>query len=319
MSEKYIRKNKNNFTVVKNSRTYGKYDSLDVAVFARDLLVSSDWQLDNIHDEIFEIDNGYLVFKVIDDKLFCLGQFSEKPTFDAISKLTRKKIRNPNNSKYGLNISRLFDNYIIKKQIAGDEYIFGVFDNLEDATFSRNFLLEHDWDVNAFGEIEFCDETDTYKIVEVFDDRIYILASYETLAEAEKNLENAKSEFLNKIFKHKNGLANYPHLDILTDRIDELENDFQLKTQDDFWNIGDVENPLEDIIFNLTPWQKIIYDNAGDEFTFQQLKVKLKRYESKNFDKKIQRYLDELQQRYLDELQELNLIEKLDDDVYRKV
>ncbi|WP_292606221.1 MULTISPECIES: hypothetical protein [unclassified Methanobrevibacter] len=311
MSEKYIRKNKNNFTVVKNSRTYGKYDSLDVAVFARDLLVSSDWQLDNIHDEIFEIDNGYLVFKVIDDKLFCLGQFSEKPTFDAISKLTRKKIRNPNNSKYGLNISRLFDNYIIKKQIAGDEYIFGVFDNLEDATFSRNFLLEHDWDVNAFGEIEFCDETDTYKIVEVFDDRIYILASYETLAEAEKNLENAKSEFLNKIFKHKNGLANYPHLDILTDRIDELENDFQLKTQDDFWNIGDVENPLEDIIFNLTPWQKIIYDNAGDEFTFQQLKVKLKRYESKNFDKKIQRYLDELQ--------ELNLIEKLDDDVYRKI
>lgn len=311
MSEKYIRKNKNNFTVVKNSRTYGKYDSLDVAVFARDLLVSSDWQLDNIHDEIFEIDNGYLVFKVIDDKLFCLGQFSEKPTFDAISKLTRKKIRNPNNSKYGLNISRLFDNYIIKKQIAGDEYIFGVFDNLEDATFSRNFLLEHDWDVNAFGEIEFCDETDTYKIVEVFDDRIYILASYETLAEAEKNLENAKSEFLNKIFKHKNGLANYPHLDILTDRIDELENDFQLKTQDDFWNIGDVENPLEDIIFNLTPWQKIIYDNAGDEFTFQQLKVKLKRYESKNFDKKIQRYLDELQ--------ELNLIEKLDDDLYRKV
>ncbi len=311
MSEKYIRKNKNNFTVVKNSRTYGKYDSLDVAVFARDLLVGSDWQLDNIHDEIFEIDDGYIVFKVIDDKLFCLGQFSEKPTFDAISKLTRKKIRNPNNSKYGLNISRLFDNYIIKKQIAGDEYIFGVFDNLEDATFSRNFLLEHDWDVNAFGEIEFCDETDTYKIVEVFDDRIYILASYETLAEAEKNLENAKSEFLNKIFKHKNGLANYPHLDILTDRIDELENDFQLKTQDDFWNIGDVENPLEDIIFNLTPWQKIIYDNAGDEFTFQQLKVKLKRYESKNFDKKIQRYLDELQ--------ELNLIEKLDDDVYRKL
>lgn len=311
MSEKYIRKNKNNFTVVKNSRTYGKYDSLDVAVFARDLLVISDWQLDNIHDEIFEIDDGYIVFKVIDDKLFCLGQFSEKPTFDAISKLTRKKIRNPNNSKYGLNISRLFDNYIIKKQIAGDEYIFGVFDNLEDATFSRNFLLEHDWDVNAFGEIEFCDETDTYKIVVVFDDRIYILASYETLAEAEKNLENAKSEFLNKIFKHKNGLANYPHLDILTDRIDELENDFQLKTQDDFWNIGDVENPLEDIIFNLTPWQKIIYDNAGDEFTFQQLKVKLKRYESKNFDKKIQRYLDELQ--------ELNLIEKLDDDVYRKL
>ena len=269
MSEKYIRKNKNSFTVVKNSRVYGKYDSLDVAVFSRNLLVDSDWQLDDIPDEIFEVDGEYIVFKIIDDKLCCLGQFSEKPTSDAISKITRKKIRNPNNSKYGLNISRLFDNYIIKKQIAGEEYIFGVFDNLEDATFSRNFLLEHDWDVNAFGEIEFCDETDTYKIVKVFDDRIYILASYETSVEAEKNLENAKSEFLNKIFKHKNGLANYPHLDILTDHIDELENDFQLKTQDDFWSVDDVENPLDDIIFNLTPWQKIIYDNADEEFTFQ--------------------------------------------------
>ena len=64
MSEKYIRKNKNNFTVIKNSRTYGKYDSLDVAVFARDLLVSSDWQLDNIHDEIFEIDDGSQQLKI---------------------------------------------------------------------------------------------------------------------------------------------------------------------------------------------------------------------------------------------------------------
>ena len=141
MSEKYIRKNKNSFTVVKNSRVYGKYDSLDVAVFSRNLLVDSDWQLDDIPDEIFEVDGEYIVFKIIDDKLCCLGQFSEKPTSDAISKITRKKIRNPNNSKYGLNISRLFDNYIIKKQIAGEEYIFGVFDNLEDATFSRNFLL----------------------------------------------------------------------------------------------------------------------------------------------------------------------------------
>ena len=107
------------------------------------------------------------------------------------------------------------------------------------------------------------------------------------------------------------GLSNHPHLDILTDRIQELENEFQMKTQDDVWNFGGVENPLTDIIFNLTPWQKIIYDNVADEFTFDELEKSLGRYKSKNFDKKIRKYLDELI--------DLNLIEKLDGDCYKKL
>lgn len=311
MAEKYIRKNKNNFTVVKNSRVYGKFDSIDIAVFARNLLVDYDWGLEDIHDEIFEYENHYILLKVIENKLCYLGEFAQKPDRDTISKLAKKQIRNPNNSKYGLNITRIFDEYIIKKQIAGDEYIFGVFDNLEDATFSRNFLLDHNWNVDEFEEIEYCDESDSYKIVNVFDDKIYILGSFKTKSEAEENLDNSKHEFLNKIFKHKNGLSNHPHLDVLTDHIDELENEFQIKVTDDVWNFGEVENPLEEIIFNLTPWQKIIYDHADEEFTFAQLKKSLAGYRSKNFDKKICRYLNELI--------DLNLIQRLDDDVYRKV
>lgn len=311
MSEKYIRENKNNFTVVRNSTVYGKFESLDIAVFARDFLIKNNWQLENIDDEIFEFEDNFIVMKVIDNRLCYLGEFTKKPDFRTISKLAKNYIRNPNNSRYGLNIARLFDNYIIKKQIAGDEYIFGVFDNLEDATFSRNFLLDHDWNVGEFGDVEYCDESDTYKIVEVIDERIYILKSYESEEEARKNLENAKSEFLNKISKHKNGLADYPHLDILTDCIDELENKFQMKTRDDVWNFQNVQNPLEDIIFNLTPWQKIIYDASGDKFTFKDLEKSLQRYKSRNFDKKIRKYLSELI--------DLNLIEKLDDEYYRKL
>ncbi|WP_295112135.1 hypothetical protein [uncultured Methanobrevibacter sp.] len=311
MSEKYLRQNRNSYTVVKNSRVFGKFESKDEAIFARDILVENNWKTDEIDDEIFEADGKYMVFKVIDNKLCYLGEFNEIPHEDMILKLAKRHIRNPNNSRYGLNITKLFDTFIIKKQIAGDEYIFGLFDSLEDATFSRNFLMDHNWDVGEFGEIEYCDETDTYKIVEVIDDRIYILATYESEVEAKSSLDDARHEFLNKISKHKNGLANYPHLDVLTDSIENLENRFQMKTSDEVWNFHETQNPLEDIIFNLTPWQKIIYDAAGDEFSFKDLEKSLARYKSKNFDKKIRKYLNQLI--------DLGLVEKLDDDVYKRL
>lgn len=310
MSEKYIRKNSDSYLITYRSKTYGKFQSLEVAVFVRDLLVENGWDM-NLEDEIFNFGDHYILVKNIDNKLHCLGQFTQKPDKNTISKLTKQKIRNPNNSKYGLNISKIFDEYVIKKQIAGDEYIFGVFDNLEDAKFSRNFLLDHMWNVNEFGEIEYCDESDSFKIVYVFDDRIYILGSFKTKFEAQMNLENSKSEFLNKIYKHSHGLGQYPHLDILGGHLEEIEEEFNMKASDDVWDLkSDVENPLSEIIFNLTPWQKTIYDSVEGNFTFDELKKSLIRYKSKNFDEKIMKNLDELIN--------LNLVEKLDDGTYRK-
>ena len=85
-----------------------------------------------------------------------------------------------------------------------------------------------------------------------------------------------------------------------------------MKTCDDTWQVrSDVEDPLKDIVFNLTPWQKIIYDSADETFTFDELKASLKRYRSKNFDEKIRRHLDELIR--------LELIEKIDGENFRKI
>lgn len=311
MGEKYIRKTKNSYKIVKDSRVFGKFDSLDDAIFVREILIENNWDIDNFTLEMHLSLDNYVPVSKIDEKLVVLGKFKDKPNDKLIEKLIKKHKRNPNNSKYGLNIVRVFDLFMVKKQIAGDEYVFGIFDNLDDAIFTRNFLLDNSWNVQAFSEVEYCDESETFKIVKVFEDRVYILGTFDSRQEALDNIENSKSEFLNKISKHKYGLASHPHLDMLTGHIEDLENEFQLDAEDDVWNFKDVDDPLSDIIFNLTPWQKIIYDEISDEVTFDGLVKSLARYRTKNFDKKVRRYLDELI--------DLDLVECVGDDRYKKI
>ena len=42
---KYIRENRNSYTIVKASKTYAKITNLDDAIFIRDFLVENDWDL----------------------------------------------------------------------------------------------------------------------------------------------------------------------------------------------------------------------------------------------------------------------------------
>ena len=312
MSERYIRKDKNSYRIIKNSYVFAKATTLEDAIFLRDLLESKNWNLDNFTLEMHLSPEGYLAVAKIDEKLHLLGKFDTRPEDEYLEKLINKIRRNPNNSKYGLNISRVFEIFMVKKQIAGEEHIFGFFDNLDDAKFTRNFLMDNMWNVNAFSDIEYFDEADTYKTVLVFDDMVYILGTFDSHEDAESGIEECRKDFLNRVYKHKNGLANHPHLDRLTDHIEDLEGIFQVKTEDETWQIkGDVDDPLKDIIFNLTPWQKIIYDSVGETFTSDEVKSSLKRYKSKNFDEKVNRHLDELIQ--------LGLIEKLDGNNFKKI
>ena len=295
MSHKYIRENKNSYVIVKSSRNYGKFDTIDDAVFIRDELESNNWNLDEI-DEIYNLNDNYLVVKVIEDRVHILARCRTPPSSQTIEDLYKKRLRNPNNSKYGLNITRVFDTFVIKKRIAGDDYIFGYYDKLEDAEFVRNFLMDNDWDVTRFKEIEY-DESEKYVAVDVIDDMVYVLES----SQSEINIDNARQDFLNRISKHKLGLANHDYLGELTDKLSELEEKYGLKVQDDNWSLTDTANPLDDIIFKLTPFQQSVFD-AVNHSTFDEIKQKLIRYKSKNFDKKIERNIEELM--------ELGLVEK---------
>ena len=306
MAEKYIRKNN---SIVKNSKTYAKLSNLDDAITIRDLLVGVDWNLDEI-PQIIRQDDNYLVLAVIDEKIHLLSKYKSEPDRQTVENLTKKRIRNPNNSRYGLNISKVFDTYVIKKRIAGEDYIFGYYDSLEDAEFVRNFLLGNEWNVSKFRDIEFDDETDTYKVVKVIDDKVYVLDSFDT---PQIDLNKSYEQFLSKISKHKYGLSNYPHLDFLTPRIAELEDELNVKAKDDYWsfeNISDDSSPLNDIIFKLTPFEKSVYDAIDGETSLDEIEHSLIRYKSKNFDKKILKNIDKLIG--------LNLIENVGYGIFRK-
>ncbi|WP_296789307.1 hypothetical protein [uncultured Methanobrevibacter sp.] len=291
MSEKYIRQNKNSCLVVKNSKTYAKIAGLEDAIFIRDFLIENDWDLSKT-PEVIKKDDNYCVLTVYEDKIYLLAKYRKMPGEKTVSKLIKKHERNPNNSRYGLNITRIFDTFVIKKQIAGDDYIFGYYDNLEDAEFVRNFLLDNDWDVSRFEDISYCEDTGEYKVVKVIDDMVYVLDSFYS---DNIDLERCLEEFLTKIYKHKNGLANYPHLDLLKDKIPQLEDDFNVKVRDDYWDLGNGDgDALNQIIFTLTPLQQSIYDSIGESASFEDIKKALIRYKTKNFDEKLNRNLEDL-------------------------
>ena len=310
MSEKYIRQNRNSFSVVFKSHNYGTFKNLENAILIRDYLYEHEWNTESIEDDFIKLNNRFIIIKVIDEKVHILAELESKPTEKLIAQITRKYLRNPNNSKYGLNISKIFETYIIKKQIAGDEYIFGYYDNLADCEFVRNFLLENEWDVSKFKNIEFDEDTQTYKVILVIDDKVYVLNSFD---DNNIDLNHEYSEFLLKISKHKLGLVNYPHLDELKDKVDDLKNQLDVNISDENWDLGDVSentDTLNDIVFNLTPWQKTVYDSFDTKATFDEIKKSLIRYKSGNFDKKIKKNLDELT--------DLKLIRK-NKDVYEKI
>ncbi len=306
---KYIRENRNSYVIVKGSKTYAKIRTLDEAVFIRDFLVENDWDLNKIPQIITHEDN-YLVLTIYEDKIYLLAKYKQKPDDETVAKLIKRHSRNPNNSKYGLNIAKVFDTYIIKKQIAGDEYIFGYYDNLEDAEFVRNFLLEHSWNVNEFEDICYCEDTSEYKVVKVIDDNVYVIDSFFS---ANIDLDKCYEEFLAKISKHKYGMASYPHLDLLKDKIPQLEEELNVKVRDDYWDFtgtGDDLEALNQIVFTLTPFQKSIYDSIDEASSFEDIKKALIRYKSKNFDEKIDKNLNELM--------DMGLVLK-DGNLYKKV
>lgn len=289
MTEKYIRVNNRSYTIIKNSKNYGKFASLDDARFFRDELIDNAWDLDSIKP-LYKFEDTYFVVS-IDGKINLLEKYKRKPSQKTIDGIVKKYKRNPNSSKYGLNITKVFDTFVIKKQIAGEDCIFGYYNSLEDAEFVRNFLLDNHWNLGAFKQIEFDEETNSYKVLEVIGDKIYVLDSFKTKEDI--NLNELHEKFLNKIFKHKHGLAQHPDLDELRDKIPALEDKFNIEVQDEVWSFKESKDPLNDIIFNLTPFQQSVYDEVNNS-SFEDIKKSLIRFKSKNFDEKIQKNLEDL-------------------------
>jgi site-specific recombinase XerD len=91
-------------------------------------------------------------------------------------------------------------------------------------------------------ERRFLDFVQSDKHFSQYYDGIYILlntglriSEFCGLTLSDIDLEKTYEEFLAKISKHKYGLANYPHLDRLKNRISELEEELNVKAAADVW------------------------------------------------------------------------------------
>ena len=79
MSEKYIRQNRNSFSVVFKSHNYGTFKNLEHAILIRDYLYEHEWNTESIEDDFIKLNNRFIIIKVIDEK--------EPKTIYAICKL----------------------------------------------------------------------------------------------------------------------------------------------------------------------------------------------------------------------------------------
>ena len=274
-------------------------------------------------------ENDSVMLEIVD------GDFFDSPYASKDSKKARHKnsspiqikyeSKNPFNSRYGLYVYKSLGYYQVRKSIYGNHRLFGVYDNLDHAYFVRDFLMENEWDVTRFGEIEFNGQTQKFYVIKVID-RVFVLGEFDTFEEARDNATECYKDCLANIFKYKNGIEVHDDLNHLKWQFDQLYDEFDRTVEDnEFWLIDrlpKIEEPSKakkskytlESLYGLTPWQKIIRDEIRkldkSVFTFDELKNSLLRYKTKNFDKKVRKHLDELI--------DLDLVRCLGDDVYEK-
>lgn len=224
------------------------------------------------------------------------------------------------------------------KSINGKNKIFGCYNNMDDATFARDLLVKYDWelmDILKEGPIFFSQLHNQYIVAPVIDEKLALINHYESKIKAVLNVQEDIEMYIKYQTKGKQALYRGDSkvnryilkryrkywirkkingeirilgpYDTKWDAIearDELElRNWQLHNHDEesiFYDELDDED-FEDIVFNLSMWQKIVYDTivriGKVRFSLDEIlnHSYLKRYKSgKNFDEKVIIHLNEL-------------------------
>lgn len=256
-------------------------------------------------------------------------------------------------SKYGTNVykSRSGDSFFIRKSLGGKNFNFGYFDSLDDALFIKKLLIENGWDLTKFSNTDcIYSNNGLFYVVVILRNKLKILDKFSSFSEASKYInsdsfngglekpnnihQNNKNRYIVKnknkfnIFKRINGeLINFgvysTREDALKARDILIKNNWKVYSTDkeslfsqDFIS----DNLMNKIIFNLTPWQKIIFDmiNNFEEYKFTKMDIikysaNFKRFRSSKLD------MDSKLIKILEELIDLNLLKKEKENVYVKL
>lgn len=214
--EQYIYEKKNRFTVSKsingNNKVFGNYNTLEDAIFVRNLLMEHDWNLDEIYpsDNVLEFNDEFVVVTVFKGTLKFLGKFKTRSGAEGNApRLIEEFERNPYGSKYGIFIYKRDEYFDIKKSFNYKDILFGIYKNLDDATFARDLLVKYDWNLDAIsndGPVFFSQIHDQYIVVEVINDKVAVIKHYDSESDA---LDNAAADIENyQKSKYKTGEKN---------------------------------------------------------------------------------------------------------------
>ncbi|MDO5848510.1 MAG: hypothetical protein Q4P18_03155 [Methanobrevibacter sp.] len=338
---KYIYKNRvGKFMVQKNldgvQNIFGFFDAPDIARFVRDILIENDWNVDYFSSHnIFEFNDEFYVFKVVRGYPKLMDVFSnlgdaELANFDDKDILERreKHIYKKNNV------------FVVNKHLDGANF-HAKFDNLDDAVALRDILNDVEWDMDYLEGLNNIIELNNHFWVFFMNDSLmlYVLESFDSLDDALKNRDSLIEEFEHEIvkkpkhdkniYKRRNGFSVVKRIDgVLTTfgtfdtREEAIEARDELMANN--WNRDEKEetlNPeeLNEIIFCLTPWQKIVFDAINElnsnTFRFEDLK---------QFEKNFKRFtapskVDSKVLQNLDQLIDLGLLVRTDENTYQKL
>lgn len=111
---RYIYKQGDGYCIKKNNEYYGGYDKLEDALFDRDRLIQTNWNV-SLWLELPEIPNPYY--------------HMDLPVFE-------------HDTTY---ITRLPERYKVQKWVDGKPVIFGVYDSYDEAKQRRDELISNNW------------------------------------------------------------------------------------------------------------------------------------------------------------------------------
>lgn len=326
-------------------KVYGSYPSYDEAIFVRNLLEENDWNMDYfINNNIFKKDDEYIILVKLDNKVRLLSTYSVYD--DAVNQLDYvidDYMVNKSKRREAKYIYKVKNKYVIQKFYKGKMRVFGRFASFEDAVTIKRLLAKLNWDISNVNEGNNIFKIHgEYAVILEDNNQLHLLGTFNTFEEAMKNKNNLISDkvtFLNSlanpyskknkyIKKSNKGYSVSKRIDgeLITfgtyNNYDEAvaERD---KFEADNWKTNEKPtkevDDLNSIIFNLTRWQKVVFDVIEgldkDTFTFDDLmefKSSFMRFTTPSkVEKKVKTNIDDLVN--------LNLLEKIDDNTYQKL
>lgn len=328
-----------------DDRVYGYYPSYDEAVFVRELLKENDWDIDYfIDNNIFKKDDEYVVLVKLDDKVRLLSTYDKyEDAADHLDYVIEDFKVNKSRNRKAKYIYKVKNKYMIQKFHKGKMRVFGRFETFEDAVTIKKLLTKLNWDISKIN-----DEDNIFKIQDKFaviledNGQLHLLGIFPTYQEALKNKGNLlfeKVSYLNSssnqyskknkniqktsrgfnVSKRINGeLVTFGTYDTHDEAVAARD-----KFIDDNWKVPEKPtqqaDDLNSIIFNLTGWQKVVFDaiESLNKETFEldelrQFKSSFMRFAPPGkAEKKVIKNIEDLVN--------LNLLEKIDEKTYKKL